>query len=378
MTLEVCIIGGGMAGASVAYHLAPRARVTLLEREPQPGYHSSGRSAALFAPTYGSELTQRLSLAARAFMTQPPSGFATAPLLRERRFLLIGDESQATERDHYHAAAQAAGLPTQLLDPRQARALVPVLRADAIGWALLDPAAWDIDVDALLQGFLRGARAQGARTLTTHEVIALERADGAWRVRTSDVELRADLIVNAAGAWADEVAARAGLPPLGLVPHRRTAFVFDPPAGIDVRHWPMVADASERFYFKPDADRLLGSLADEVPAPPGDAQADDLDVAVAVDRIEQVVDFSITRVARSWAGLRVFARDRHPVSGFDPDMRDFYWHAALGGFGIETSPALGALAAAAILGEALPDSLATHGVDPTLLAPGRLRSRRPA
>ncbi len=362
-----------MAGASVAYHLAPHARVTLLEREPHVAYHSSGRSAALFAPTYGSSLTQRLTLSGQAFLAGPPPGFATAPLLRERRFLLLGREPELAERDEYERTARTAGLTTERVTPGEARKLLPVLRPTAFDWALFDPHAWDIDVDALMQGFLRGTRAHGARVQTSHEVGAIEREGGGWRLRGPDFDLHADIVVNAAGAWADEVAARAGIAPLRLVPHRRTAFIFEPPEGTDVGDWPMVADAANQYYFKPDAGRLLGSLSEEVPVPPGDAQPEDLDVAIAVDRIEQVVDFPIRRVLRSWAGLRTFAPDREPVSGYEPGLPGYYWHAALGGYGIETSPALGAFAAATILGKAVPEDLAERGINAAQLAPQRLR-----
>lgn len=371
--LEVAIIGGGMAGASVAYHLAPHAQVTLLEREPHPAYHSSGRSAALFAPTYGSSLTQRLTLAGQPFLAGPSQGFASAPLLRERRFLLLGREAQLAERDQYERVSRDVGLRTERLSPAEARRVLPALRPEACDWALLDPAAWDIDVDALLQGFLRGARAHGAQVMTNSAVTGLDRTGAAWRIRMPEREVRADVIVNAAGAWADEIAALAGLAPLKLVPHRRTAFIFDPPESMTVADWPMVADAASQYYFKPDARRLLGSLAEEVPAPAGDAQPEDLDVAIAVDRIEQVIDFPILRVRRSWAGLRVFSPDRDPVSGPELGVPGFYWHAGLGGYGIETSPALGAFAAAKILGHALPGALTERGIGAAELAPQRLR-----
>jgi D-arginine dehydrogenase len=366
-----------MAGASVAYHLAPHARVTLLEREPHVAYHSSGRSAALFAPNYGSPLVQRLALAGQAFLQSPPPGFTATPLLRERGFLLLGSAQQLEERDVYEGIARAAGLPTRRLGPAEARERVPVLRLGAFDWGLYDPSAWDIEVDALLQGFLRGARAHGARVLTSHELTAIERTGAGWRLQGPDFELRADAVVNAAGAWADHVAALAGVAPLGLIPHRRTAFIFDPPETHAVAGWPMVADAAEQYYFKPDAARLLGSLADEVPVPPGDAQPEDLDVAIAVDRIEQVVDFPIRRVLRSWAGLRTFAPDRDPVSGYEPGASGFYWHAGLGGFGIESSAALGAFGAASILGHVLPAALVERGIGAAQLAPIRLRRGPP-
>ncbi len=371
--IDVCIIGGGMAGASVAFHLAPHARVTVLEREPHLAYHSTGRSAALYAPNYCSELVRRLTLAGQSFLARPPMGFAAVPLLHERGFLLIGKNAQLSACEQYEGEALAAGLETRRLSPQGARELVPVLRAQSCEWALLDPSAWDLDVDALLQGFLRGARSHGATVHTSREAVEIAREGSAWRIGGPGYDLRADVVVNAAGAWADETSGRAGIAPLDLLPHRRTAFIFDPPENAVVAHWPMVTDAGGQFYFKPDAGRLLGSLAEEVPSPPVDAQPDDLDVAVAVDRIERVIDYPVRRVLRSWTGLRVFAPDREPVSGFEPGQAGYYWHAGLGGFGIQTAPALGAFAAATILGRKLPDELLALGVGPAPLQVERLR-----
>jgi len=373
-SMEVCIIGGGMGGASVAYHLAPHARVTLIEREPHVAYHSTGRSAALYAPNYCSPLIRRLTLAGGPFLNTPPAGFTGVPLLHERGFLLIGTNAQRAACEQYESEARDGGLDTQRLSTEEARARVPALRPESCEWALFDPYAWDIDVDALLQGFLRGARAHGAAVLTAREALSIERLGSGWRVSGPAFELKPDLIVNATGAWADELAGRAGVAPLGLVPHRRTAFIFDAPDNSATLRWPMVTEAEGQFYFKPDAGRLLGSLAEEVPSPAVDAQPEDLDVAIAVDHIEHAVDFSISRVLRSWTGLRVFSPDREPVSGFEPDVDSFYWHAGLGGYGIQTSPALGAFAAATILGRAIPDSLRERGVSADQLSPVRLRS----
>jgi D-arginine dehydrogenase len=372
-SVDVCVIGGGMAGASVAFHLAPHASVALLEREPHVGYHSSGRSAATYVPQYGSPVIRRLTRAAGPFLRMPPAGFAAAPLLTERGFMTIGSARQRAALEHHEAIARAGGQAVTRLTSAEARALVPSLRPEATDWALLDPTAQDLDVEALLQGFLRGARQHGAQVVTAREVAALAHDATGWRISGPEFEFRARVVVNAAGAWADELAGCAGISPLGLVPHRRTAFIFDAPDHVAVARWPMVSDADERFYFKPDAGRLLGSLAEEVPSPPTDAQPDELDVATAVDRIEQVVDFSIRRVLRSWTGLRVFGGDRDPVSGFEPGVAGFYWHAAIGGYGIQTAPALGEFAAAMILGREPPAALAALGVEARQLAPERLR-----
>jgi D-arginine dehydrogenase len=204
--------------------------------------------------------------------------------------------------------------------------------------------------------------------------MSLERDESGWHVYTSTLKVRAQIIVNASGAWADPIAALAGISPLKLIPYRRTAFNFDAPQHANTTGWPMVIDAGERFYFKADAGRLLGSLAEEEPSPPCDAQPDDLDVALAVDRIEQVIDFPIRRVIRAWTGLRTFAPDRDPVSGFEHAVPGFYWHAAIGGYGIQTAAALGEFAAARILGRPLPASLAELGLSAADLDPGRLRA----
>ena len=370
---DVCVIGGGMAGASVAYHLAPHVRVLLLEREPHVGYHSTGRSAALYSPQYGSLAIRRLTAASGPFLAAPPAGFVATPLLVPRGFMTIGTRAERGILDELQSFADATNRKLAVLTTDEVRERVPVLRADALDWGALDSSAMDMDVDALLQGFLRSARAHGAQVATGEDVLELRRQGPHWCVRTTSLEARAPVVVNAAGAWADDVAALASVAPLGLVPYRRTAFNFDVPAGTDPSTWPMVADARERFYFKPDAGRLLGALAAEQARAACDAQPDDLDVAIAVDRIEQAVDFQISRVVRSWAGLRTFSPDRDPVSGFEPRAAGFYWHAAIGGYGIQTAAALGEYAAARILERPMPAALAERGLAPGDLDAGRLR-----
>jgi len=360
-----------MAGASLAFRLATRANVLLLEREAQLAYHSTGRSAATYEPNFGSPVIRALTRASAAFFRSPPEGFA--PVLSPRGCLLFGADEQraALEREQQLAAASRQTL--RVLSPAQILALVPVLKPAAVGWGIHEPLAMDMDVEALLQGFLRSARRHGLRVLTGQEVLSVRRQGARWHVRTSQLEIRAEVLVNAAGAWADRIAGLAGIAPLGLIPCRRTAFTFDAPAGMDVRSWPMVMDAEERFYFKPDAGRMLGSLAEEVPSEPCDAQADDLDVAIAVDRIESAWTQPITRVVRAWAGLRTFSSDRNPVSGFEPSAPGFYWHAALGGYGIQTAAALSALAAANISGSQWPNMPEADVVTSAQLAPDRFR-----
>lgn len=371
---DVCIVGAGIAGASVAYHLAPHARVLLLERESHPGSHSTGRSAAVYSPQYGSLLNRRLTAVAGRFLRDPPTGFAAVPLLTPRGFLTVGHDADLAAREAALEEAAATGEPLVPLTPGEVRARVPFLRPDAVRWGLYDAAAEDMDVEAMLQGYLRGARGHGATVRSDAEVLGLAHGSDGWTVHTGGDAVTAAVVVNAAGAWADPLGALAGAAPLRIVPHRRTAFVCDVPARVDLARCPMTVWADEAFYFKPEAGRLLGSLAEETPTAPCDPQPDDLDVAIAVDRIEGVVDFTIHKLVRAWTGLRSFAPDRDPVSGFDSRLPGFYWHAALGGYGIQTSAALGAFAASRVLDRPLPPVLADAGLAAADLSPARLRA----
>ncbi|MCL4802550.1 MAG: FAD-binding oxidoreductase, partial [Burkholderiales bacterium] len=254
-----------------------------------------------------------------------------------------------------------------------ARAAVPEERAAWVRGAALEPDAMDIDVDVLHQGFLRGARAAGAELVTRAEVSALERTGEGWRIATAAGAFDADVLVNAAGAWADEVARRAGLAPLGLAPRRRSAFVFAPPPDAAVEEWPAVLAADESFYFKPDARQLLGSPANADPTVPQDVQPEELDIALGIDRIATATTLEIRRPARTWAGLRTFAPDGDIVIGFDPRDDRFFWLAGQGGFGIQSAAAAGEVAASLLLGMSLPSAIAALGVTAGALSPARLR-----
>ncbi len=372
--IDIAIIGGGMAGASAAYELAADASVLLLERESQPGYHTTGRSAALFSETYGNAVIRALSVGSRSFLA-PPAGFADHPLLTPRGVLLIARADQmATAAAHAEAAAKLVP-SVRLIDGAAAQARVPVLRPGYAAGAVEEPDAMDIDVHALHQGFLRGARARGARIVTDAEVTGLARDGDGWRIETRVGSWHAGVVVNAAGAWADPIAALAGLPPAGIVPKRRTAVTFAPTPGIEIADWPAVVDADEQFYFKPEAGKLLASPADETPFAPCDVQPDELDIAVCIDRIQAAAELPVRRIDRSWAGLRSFAADKTPVVGFEPDAPGFFWLAGQGGYGIQTAPAMGRVAAALALGRAVPDDLADLGVAAAALSPARIRSQ---
>lgn len=367
-TADFIVIGAGIGGASTAYWLAPRASVIVLERESQPGYHSTGRSAATFMESYGPAQVRALTRASLDFFQNPPAGFCQAPLLSPRGALFFAGPGQEAELDEYETSARAATAGVLRLDARQAADFLPVLRPEQLAGAVLETDVADIDVDALLQGFLRGARAAGARTEYGVDIASISRQDGIWEVTTSQGAFRAPVIVNAAGAWADTVAALAGATPLGLVPMRRSAFLFAPPEGLATAHWPLFMDVRQSFYIKPDAGMLLGSPCNADAVDAHDVQAEELDIAIAIDNIERLTTLRIRRPTHVWAGLRTFAADGEFVGGYDPRTPGFFWAAGQGGYGIQSAPAAGRLYAAALLGE---DLFAGAGVDAAAIHPGR-------
>lgn len=363
---DFAVIGAGMAGASFAARVAGRASVLVLEREPLPGYHTTGRSSALFNALYGNEVIRALTRASRAFYDAPPEGFTEGPLLTGRSVLHVGFRNGRSA-----PLPPVCAPPAHPVDLAEALDRVPILRRNELVWASLDPSACDIDVHALHQGFLRMAKMAGAKLVTDAELVALRRTRD-WRITTTAESFRAAVIVNAAGAWADRVARIAGVAPLGLRPLRRTVINIDGPAESDISRWPAVMAAGEAFYFKPSGGRLLATPADETPSEPCDAQPGELDVAVCVDRLERATVLSIRRVLRSWAGLRTFAADRTPVVGYDPEREGFFWVAGQGGYGIQTAPALAEVAAALALRE--PAAPHRHGeeLDVAALSPARM------
>jgi len=369
---DAIVIGAGMAGTSVAWFMAPHARVLVLEREAWPGMHSTGRSAALFSETYGSAQVRALSRATRPFLEHPPEGFAEHPILTQRPTLVIGSAAQADAVRAMYEANRAYVHDLRLLDAAEVQAMVPVLKPEAAQIGMLEPGAADIDVNELHQGFLRGLRQRGGTLRVDVAIRSIRREQGQWQVDCGETVYRAPLLLDAAGAWADEVARLAGVASLGLQPKRRTAFLFEPPKGLDTSHWPFVIDAEESFYFKPDAGLLLGSPANADPVPPHDVQPEDLDIALGIDRIEQATTMTINRPTRSWAGLRSFVgTEGDLVGGFAPDAEGFFWVAAQGGYGIQTSAAMAEACAHLALGRALPAHLVEAGISAAMLAPRR-------
>lgn len=375
---DVVVIGAGIAGASIGYWLAPHLKVVLLERESQPGYHSTGRSAALFSESYGTQQVRALTMASRAFLQAPPPGFTDHPIFAPRGMLVVASAEQAHLLEEHEQAVRSIGLPAERLDYEGARAWVPVLKPEMAVAGVYNPDAEDMDVNALHQGYLRGLRQAGGAVVSNAEVTAAERVGADWRITASGQDYVAPLVVNAAGAWGDEIGRLFGASALGLEPRRRTAFVFSPPSGMDVGNWPMFMSADESCYVKPDAGVLLGSPANADPVAAQDVQPEELDIALGIHRIEEMTTLSVGRPIRIWAGLRSFVGDGDLVGGFDPAVSGLFWVVAQGGYGIQTSAAMGEACAALLRGQPLPQRIADFGLSAAQLSPARLNDLRAA
>ncbi len=364
---DIVVIGAGMAGASIAAVLGAHARVAILEMEDRPGYHTTGRSAATFIETHGNATIRKLTRASRAFLEDPPAEIADTSLLSPRGLLHLAHQGQeATFEDLLRGAPGLEEIASS-----EAVGHVPLLDPSAIRRAAFEADAMGIDVDRLHSGYLRAAKARGGALLCRAKVEALHRDGRNWRLETEAGPFAAPVVVNAAGAWADQVAEAAGAAPVGLTPMRRSAAIIPPPDGVDVSGWPVVADVGETYYFLPMGGKLMVSPADETPVEPHDAYADDLDLAEGIDRFQRAITFEVRRVEHTWAGLRTFAPDRSPVVGFDPQREGFFWFAGQGGYGIQMAPAMATLGASLILEGALPADLAAAGYDAADVKPGR-------
>lgn len=345
-TYDTIIIGAGIAGASLGAQLVSQGRVIILEMEKQPGYHSTGRSAAFFAPAYGNKVVRDITTASEPFFRRPPNNFTDVALLHPREALFVARQDQCesmssllTKTSHLRA-----------LDATRLTEKVPILDTNVLVSGAVDKTGGDLDVDAILQGFLRQFRSGGGELCLDTKVVQLKRTNDMWIVRTENAEYKSATVVNAAGAWADSIAESAGLAGLGIKPLRRTVVLVDAPEGTDISDWPLTIDIDEQFYFKPDAGQLLISPADESPERPCDAQPDEVDIAIAIERFQQVTVLQVQKVNHSWAGLRSFAPDRSFVTGFDPRSTGFFWLAGQGGYGVQSSPALADIAAYLLTG----------------------------
>ena len=366
---DALVVGAGIAGATAAAHLARDRRVALIEAEDAAGYHTTGRSAALWTAFYGPPDVRALTRLSRRFFEEPPPGFTEAVLMARRSVLTLAHDGGSAARLEAQIAS-GEGLRPVSLD--EARTMVPALRPGYATAAAVEDDSFDMDVAALHQGFLRQLRAaHGVLALRSRTGI-IERRAGAWHVAVSGgARFAAPVLVDAAGAWGDELAAQAGLKPLGLIPKRRTGVIIDP-APWDVRDWPMTADLAQTWYVRPEArTRLMVTPADETPMHAHDVQPDEMDVALAIDRMQQALDIEVRRVERAWAGLRTFSPDGNLAFGWDAVAEGFFWCVGQGGYGIQTSPAAGRLVADVIAGR---DPAAWMGEDAALL--GRIDPRR--
>lgn len=361
MIHDIAVIGAGMAGASLAAELAPHARVLLIEAEDAPGYHATGRSAAFWEECYGGPGVVPLTRASGTYL-------AHHGLLTPRGALYVGRAEDRAAMDAFRASYEGTGVRIESLRRSALESHVPHIRPE---WSegLYQPACADIDVAGLHQHYLAAARRGRAELAVRAQVTGLARSAGVWTITSARGETwQAATIVNAAGAWADQIAAAAGAAAIGIAPFRRTVAVLrvDPPAPADL---PLVLDINGGFYFKPDAGRLWLSPHDEIPSDPCDAAPEEIDVAIAIDRFMAATDWRIAAVERRWAGLRSFAPDRMPVYGFDPVCEGFFWFAGQGGFGIQTAPAAARLGAQVLLGHGA-DAM-TAGIDPAAYSPAR-------
>ena len=377
---DFVIIGAGMAGASTAWQLAQSGgdappSVLVLERESQPGYHTTGRSAALFEEHYGPAQVQALTRASRAFYDVPPAGFADAPILTPRGVLYVGTAEQKELVDAAYAEAVQHSPNAQRLNAEQLKTLVPCLNTEVLVDGFLDQGACDIDVHGLHQGYIRGLRQRGGDLWCNAEVEAITRVNDSWHIALPKGQsIRAKVIVNAAGAWVDTLAAMAGAAPIGITPKRRSAFTFTAPEGMDSTHWPAIISADESWYIKPDAGQLLGSPANADPVPPHDVVPEELDIATGIYHIEENTTLQIRRPSHTWAGLRSFVADGELVIGWDASptpVEGFFWVAAQGGYGIQSAAGYSLLARNLLLGEPLHVTLAQQKVNVGVVSPAR-------
>ncbi len=377
MKYSVVIIGAGMAGAAAAYALA-RARgsaenILLLERESQPGYHSTGRSAALYEPALGNAVVRAFNIASGAFLRSPPAGFADRPLMSRRGELTVADDGQRAELDRMLALNGLGGHAIREISAAEALALVPILKPAPVRFACYEPDVMDMDVNAIHRGFLRGFTTSGGSLVCNAPIDRLERTGRTWQLAAGGNAIEADALVNAAGAWADEIAALAGISPIGLQPKRRTAAILPAPEGYDIQDWPVFGVAGEPGYFKPESGKLLVSPGDATPVDPQDVQPEELDVAVLVDWFETRTNQTVRRVERRWAGLRTFAPDNAPVLGEEASAPGFWWLAGQGGYGIMMAESLGRGLASLMRQGRLPDDLGRLGVALADISPQRFR-----
>lgn len=373
--VDVLVIGGGIAGISAAARIARHAETVVLERESALGYHSSGRSATFYHFGIGNDCVRGMTAASSDFFAAPPVEYGEGPLWSEKAALFIAGREALAELEALHVEMDRFTGTVSRIGPGEMLGIVPVLKTGADGTVagLLDTGGRKLDADALLQANARAFRHAGGTIMYDATVASVVRSGDRWDVDTASESYSARIVVNAAGAWADEIAILAGVRPLGLQPLRRTIIGFAPPAGLDVSGWPFLKTVSEDgFYMLPDAGLLLASPMDVTPHSPCDVQPDEYDVAVAAWRVEESTSLTVGRVSTRWAGLRSFVADKVPTAGFAPDAPGFFWLAGQGGYGLQTSPAMAIAAEALMFDLSWPDALRAHGVSAEHIRPERL------
>ncbi len=373
--VEIVVIGGGIAGVSAAALFARHAPTVLLERESALGYHSSGRSATFYHFGIGDDVVRGLTAASRFFFADPPPGYSDVPLWQEKAALFIATQQHMDELVALETEMRRFTDSIARVGPDEMQAIVPVLKVGGEGAVagVLDTGGRKLDADLLLQANARALRAAGGEIRFNAGVTGIAHDGAEWIVDTAEGSYAAKTVVNAAGAWADELAVLAGVRPLGLTPLRRTIIGFDPPEGIPIADWPFLKTVQDDgFYMLPDAGRLLVSPMDVTPSPPCDVQPEDYEMALAAWRIEEATTLSVGRIALKWAGLRSFVADKVPTAGFAPDAPGFFWLAGQGGYGLQTSPAMAMAAEALLFGLPWPGLLSEHGVEPHHIRPDRL------
>jgi D-arginine dehydrogenase len=369
-TYDYLVVGAGIAGASVAAHLAETHSVVLIDMEERAGYHTTSRSAASYEPNYGPPPMLALTRASDSFFRHPAKDFTDVPLLTPRGSLFFeaGGQTEHTAKLLKHAT----GL--QELSVAEATALFPILKPDYAKRCFLDTNTADIDVDILHRGYLRLFKARGGTSLLSAPLLSAERKQSRWHARCGETDIVATTIINAAGAWGDVVAKLCGAKPVGLVPKRRSIGVVPMPDGVDFKGWPMVTDVGETWYAKPQSGKLIVSSADATPVDPHDAYADDMAIAEGIDRLMTATTLEVERLDHSWGGLRTFAPDGNPVVGYDPHTDGFFWAVGQGGYGIQSCPALSEMAAALAMHQPIAKGLIGFGLNPNDIKPDRFQS----
>jgi D-arginine dehydrogenase len=373
---DVIVIGGGVAGISAGAEIAAFAKTVVLEAETQPGYHATGRSAAFFTTTYGNGVSQALGRISEIFFRGPPEGFTDNALIHPREQIVVANTASV---DRLKAMQSGIAAYVSSIDVDDALARIGILNRDEVAGAFVDGTGGELDAGAILGGYARLHKQRGGELIGNARATSMSFSEGLWTVRTQNGDaFTAPAVVNAAGAWADEVAQMAGLEPLALKPLRRTAILVPPPSGLDMTNLPMLIHLSGGFYFKPDAGMMLVSPMDETEDTPCDVQADEYDVAVAIDRLMNNTSMQVRQVTHRWAGFRTFAEDRNPVVGYDPTASGFFWLAGQGGFGVGSAPALAHLSCALITGQDIPHAFdrVAHMAD--MLSPARFRVSKQA